>query len=415
MAIKNKLFKFSTLAMIVTIAVIFCCVAEGNFKNYEETKNIGNQTSAKSKLDVTNVTEDDKVIKNYDDEVSKIVSATPEPTQEATQASILGFEPIPGTEIPGIDYRQYIDYGNFQGVGIVTGHNYVNIRKGPSEDYAVIGKLRPNGGCYIIETIEQGGVQWSKVKSGVVEGYIMTQFLKTGTEALAMVSSVGRLVVTSNCNGLNVRQQPSLDSAVLYQISQDEALDIVSVSEEWVEVRVDMSGDENGTGTAYINKSYVNISFRLYEAFRIATLVVENHASGEDVVIDASSVSELRYNMVAYAQQYIGYNYKYSGTTLTKQKGDGIDCSAFMMNIYNNFGMSIPRNSQSQAGCGTSITREQLRPGDLVFYNRGSRIGHVAMYIGDNMIIHASNSRDGIKCNVMTYMKPVKYVRVIND
>ena len=414
MALKNKLFKFSTLAIIVTIAVVFCTIAEGGLKNQEEF-NKSKSTSAKSKLESTDVTNDNTVVDNYDQQIANELNATPVPSETPTQASVMGFEPIPGVEIPGINYRDFIDYNNFQGVGIVFGHNYVNIRKAPGEDQVVVGKLRPNGGCFISETVDHNGVSWSKIKSGPVEGYIMTQFLKTGNEALAMVSSVGRLVVTSKCNNLNVRQQPTTESAVLYQIDKDEALDIVSVAEEWVEVRVDMSGDQNSTGTAFINKQYVDISFRLYEAFRIATLVVQNHQSGEDVKIDASAVSQLRYDMVTYAQQYIGFNYKFGGTVLTREKGKGIDCSAFMQNIYSKYGMSLPRNSAAQAGAGTSISREQLRPGDLVFYKRGSGIGHVAMYIGENMIIHASNSRDGIKCNKMTYMNPVKYVRVIND
>ena len=121
MAIKNKLFKFSTLAIIVTIAVVFCTVAEGGLKNYEEFNSKGKKTSAKSKLESEDITKDDTVVDYYGEDVAQEVNATPEPSREPTQAEQMGFEPIPGTEIPGINYRDFIDYNNFQGVGIVFG------------------------------------------------------------------------------------------------------------------------------------------------------------------------------------------------------------------------------------------------------------------------------------------------------
>ena len=112
---------------------------------------------------------------------------------------------------------------------------------------------------------------------------------------------------------------------------------------------------------------------------------------------------------VNYAEKYLGCPYIYGGTSFKT----GIDCSAYVQKIFANFGYKLPRNSAAQSNVGKSISASQLRPGDLVFYRRGGKIGHVAIYIGNNRIIHASNKRDGVKYSNMYYTTPAKYVRVV--
>lgn len=93
--------------------------------------------------------------------------------------------------------------------------------------------------------------------------------------------------------------------------------------------------------------------------------------------------------VVAYAMKYLGNPYRYGGTSLTK----GTDCSGFTMKIYRHFGKKIPRTSRSQRGAGKKVkSLKKARPGDLICYN-----GHVAIYMGKNRVIHASNRKDGIK------------------
>ena len=64
---------------------------------------------------------------------------------------------------------------------------------------------------------------------------------------------------------------------------------------------------------------------------------------------------------------------------------------------------------------GTSISADQLLPGDLIFYGKGGYINHVAIYIGGGQVIHASTERTGIKISNYNYRTPVKYVRVLQD
>lgn len=126
-----------------------------------------------------------------------------------------------------------------------------------------------------------------------------------------------------------------------------------------------------------------------------------------EVEVDTEAI--LRDDMVSYALQFVGNPYVYGGTSLT----NGTDCSGFTMGIYKNFGMSISRTSREQATNGKSIKSSELKKGDLVFYASGGRINHVAMYIGNGKIVHASNSRTGIIVSNMNYRTPYKYVSII--
>ena len=99
-----------------------------------------------------------------------------------------------------------------------------------------------------------------------------------------------------------------------------------------------------------------------------------------------------RQEVVNFALQFEGNPYVYGGTSLT----NGADCSGFVMSVFANFGYSLPRVAAAQCDASTKKDISQLEPGDLVFYGNGY-IDHVALYIGDGKIIHASNAATGIK------------------
>lgn len=117
----------------------------------------------------------------------------------------------------------------------------------------------------------------------------------------------------------------------------------------------------------------------------------------------------IRKDMVSYSKKFLGNRYVYGGTSLTR----GTDCSGFTMRVYQKFGYKIPRTSRSQASASKSVSSANKQPGDLVFYGSGRRVSHVAMYIGNGKIIHASNRRDGIKISRWNYRKCIKIGRFI--
>lgn len=108
-----------------------------------------------------------------------------------------------------------------------------------------------------------------------------------------------------------------------------------------------------------------------------------------------------RQAVVDFALQFEGNPYVYGGTSLT----NGADCSGFVMSVFANFGYSLPRVAADQCAASTRKDISQLEPGDMVFYGNGY-IDHVALYIGDGKIIHASGAATGIKISNYDYQQP---------
>ena len=120
--------------------------------------------------------------------------------------------------------------------------------------------------------------------------------------------------------------------------------------------------------------------------------------------------SAVRTAIVAYAKQFLGNPYVYGGTSLT----NGADCSGFTMRIFEHFGVTTGRTSRDQAANGKEISLDQIQPGDLLFYASGKTINHVALYIGDGKIIHASTSKTGIIISTAYYRTPAKAVTFLD-
>ena len=109
--------------------------------------------------------------------------------------------------------------------------------------------------------------------------------------------------------------------------------------------------------------------------------------------------------VVDFATQFVGNPYVWGGTSLT----DGADCSGFVQSVYANFGVSLPRTSYEQQNAGTEVSYADAQPGDLICYG-----GHVAIYMGDGKIVHASNAKDGIKIsNDATYRTILSVRRLV--
>jgi cell wall-associated NlpC family hydrolase len=267
----------------------------------------------------------------------------------------------------------------------------LNVREEPSTSGKLVGKLPKNAACEVLEQTEDG---WAHIQSGEVEGYVSLDFLLTGPDARVKAKELVRTVAIAETDGLNVREQPNTDSAIMTQVLKGEELEYVeTLSDGWVKVSID--GED-----AYVSEEYVTVEETLDTAITMTQLLY------------GQGVSDVRVDLCEYAKQFVGNPYVWGGTSLTK----GADCSGFVMSVFKKYGISLSHSSKAQANEGTKISLSELKPGDLIFYgNSSGSINHVAIYIGGGQIVHASSPKTGIKISKYNYRTPVKAVRVIKD
>lgn len=127
-------------------------------------------------------------------------------------------------------------------------------------------------------------------------------------------------------------------------------------------------------------------------------------SSSQEKPAASSSGSSKGQDIANFACQYVGYPYVAGGTSLT----NGADCSGFVMSVYKNFGYSLPRSSYAQSSVGRSVSYAEAQPGDIIYYG-----GHVAIYIGNGRIVHASTERTGIKTESATYRSIITIRRIV--
>ncbi|MCR4841840.1 MAG: C40 family peptidase [Eubacterium sp.] len=272
------------------------------------------------------------------------------------------------------------DLCGYDNLGIASVSGSLNVREKASSDSDTVGKMSDGDACEIIS--EKDG--WYKITSGKVEGYVSSDYILTGDEALAAAEENVTTYATVETTTLYAREEASTDSKVYYLLGDGEELTVLKDCGDWIKVEVD-------NDKVYVAAEYVSISEELPTAL---TMTEVKYGEG---------VSDVRVALVNYALQFVGNPYVWGGTSLT----NGCDCSGFVLSVYAHYGIGLPHSSSSQAGYGSSISSSEAQPGDLFFYGSGSSISHVAIYIGNGQIVHASNHRDGIKISNAFYRSPI--------
>lgn len=199
--------------------------------------------------------------------------------------------------------------------------------------------------------------------------------------------TVTSLNVKIDAPNVVVYEEPSYTSASVSKVSQGKTYPVVKVDANgWVRL---------STGH---NEGYINIA-------RNATLVESTSRK-----IDQSV--KMRRDIADYALQFVGNRYVYGGS----DPNYGVDCSGFTRYVLQHAAnISLPHSSTSQSRYGEKISVSELRPGDLIFYGGSGYINHVALYIGDGNIVHASSAKTGIKVSKYDYRSPVKMINVLGD
>ena len=349
----------------------------------------------------------------------------------------------------------------YENLAIANVKTYVNVRSGPSTDYKIVGKLYK--GC-VANVLGYEG-DWVKIQSGnLEEGYIRGDYLLIGWDAEEKIEEYCDKVATVNCSVLNVRTCMSTSDTIYDQIPRGESYYVAEEYEEWVKIILSQDDNTGAYHTGYVYKQYVDLSYEFQyaitkeeeaakraaeeaarkaeeerlrklaeeEAARKAAAAAKKKAEEEakkaaekaeaeeakklleQQAALATESAKLRQEVASYALNFVGNPYKWGGTSLTK----GADCSGFVQSIYKQFGYEIPRVSKDQAKsagyCNVKPDLEHLLPGDLIFYtDKRGVVNHVAMYIGNGQVVHASNTKSGIKISDYRMQTPYKARRVI--
>ena len=123
----------------------------------------------------------------------------------------------------------------------------------------------------------------------------------------------------------------------------------------------------------------------------------------EATEVPSAPVPDARYGgVVGIAMQYLGVPYRWGGADPS-----GFDCSGFSMYVFAQVGVSLPHHAASQYGMGTAVSKDELQPGDLVFFNG---LGHMGIYVGGGSFIHAPHTGDVVKISPMTGWYASTYV-----
>ncbi len=319
--------------------------------------------------------------------------------------------------------------------------SYLNVRNQPDMEGEVVGKLyRDSVGEIIGE--EEGG--WLKITSGSVEGYIKAEYALRGEEGAAKAEEVGVRQAKVEADALRLREEATTESGIIRLLPQEEVVQVEQELEGWLKV-------DAGAQQGYVSADYVDVytvhpvaesreeeeaRLRREEEERLAAegaaraqaeaealakrpLQENSNAANSSAQTNrgnsggqqkpgtgggAQESSGLGQQIANFALQFVGNPYVYGGTSLT----NGADCSGFVMSVYQNFGISLPRTSGEQGQCGTDVGGlGNAKPGDLVSYS-----GHIGIYIGNGQIVHASSAKTGIKVSNASY-RPILSVRRI--
>ena len=248
------------------------------------------------------------------------------------------------------------------GAGTVTA-DALRLRSTPTAEGEILATASNGTNVVVLEEAEDG---WYKVNHNSVEGYMSGEYLDVATKA---DTDLGYGKVDTDGSILNMRSGASTSFDSLCSIPSGTVLELEGVYEGWY--KVTYAGK-----TGYVSSDYITITT-------------------EPATSSSSALGE---QVVALAEQYLGTPYVLGGNGPSS-----FDCSGFTKYIYAQFGYSLNRTATDQLQNGVSVSRDELQPGDLVFfkYNTSKPVSHVGIYIGNGEFIHASTNRYVVQIDQM--------------
>ena len=241
----------------------------------------------------------------------------------------------------------------------------LNVRSGASTSYSVIGSLSKGSKVEVISTSNG----WSKIKYNGQTGYVSSKYLSSSTPESSTTTT--KYV---NASSLNVRSGASTSYSVIGNLSKGSKVEVISTSNGWSKIKY------NGQ-TGYVSSKY------------LSSTTSDNNSNST-----SASVSKV----ISLAKSLLGKPYVWGA-----QGPSSFDCSGYTYYVLKNAAnITIPRVSKDQSKHGTSVSKSNLRVGDLIFFDTSGandgNVSHVGIYLGNNEFIHASSSKGKVVISQMS-------------
>ena len=293
---------------------------------------------------------------------------------------------------------------------------YTHLRKEASEFSETTGVFYHDAVAEIISEENE----WYQIKSGNVTGYVRKNLVATGEEAAEKIEESKITTATVEKENLIVRMAPNKSASGVEILPENEELNVVGMMDDWVAV-------ETEEGTGYVYKPYTKVTTQYITALtadeiteqekealrrameeRALQCIAYNAANGQPSGFTSREDSNEKGREVAeFAMQFVGNPYVWGGVSLT----DGCDCSGFVMSVYKEFGFELTHSVEIDQTEGTAVeTIEGAEAGDIICYQ-----GHVAIYIGDGMIVHAAGEAKGIIISPACYDNIITVRRMFTE
>lgn len=275
------------------------------------------------------------------------------------------------------------------GAGTVTGDG-LRLREEPNTSAPVMTTLSTSACVVVLEDARDG---WYKASYQGETGYLSADYVEVSTK---LDGDLGSGRVTTEGGSLNVRSGPGTENGKVTSLRNGAVVKMIGIENGWYQI--ECSGQTGYVSSDYIEPCAPVQSSGGYRPTADTTGTIGNGLS-----------TEAGLEIVTYAETFLGTPYVYGGNG-----PNSFDCSGFVKYVFTHFGYHINRTASTQLNNGTAVSKDQLQPGDVVFFkNAGDShaASHVGIYVGGETFIHASSdTREVEYSSLVTSNNAKKYI-----